>query len=124
MEQGTTIERRRGRRVLLHVPLLIRRVDQQGPSAPLTAVTRNLGLAGVYFETDAASALAVNEVVIASVSVPEAQRRVFPFTRMSGKSRVVRVEVLDADQSHPTRIGVALEFGDEVTALSAIPARG
>jgi hypothetical protein len=84
-------------------------------------VTKDLGLAGVYFETDAETGFAVDEVVMTSVAVPELQRRAFPFTRLAGRGRIVRVQELPGGEK---RIGIALEFGDDVTALTALPTRG
>ena len=108
------VERRRGRRIDLQAPLRIRPAET-GASEPFTEhQTKNVSLAGVYFETNDDDRYAVNQVFVASVSVPEAQRREFPFTRIAGRSRVVRVH------GH----GVALEFGDDVMALTALPTRG
>ena len=118
-------DRRRGRRVDLRAPLLIRRIDAQQPASFNEKVIGNISLAGVYFETDDRDRYAINDVVMASVSVPEPQQRNFPFTRLAGRSRVVRVNELSAQGSPEgrKRFGVALEFGDDVTALTAIPSR-
>jgi len=119
MEQSH-IERRRSRRVILQAPLVIRRgPHQREPTKPL--VTKDIGLAGLYFEAGTDERFTVNEVLTASLSVPEPHRREFPFTRVVGRGRVVRVHRLQ-DEAEP-RVGVAIEFGDEVTALTAIPTR-
>lgn len=123
MQQGST-DRRRGRRVQLEAPLLIRPLRHDGAMPFKAQVIGNISLAGVYFEADAVDAYQVNDVVIASVSIPETQRRLFPFTRVAGRSRVVRVTPLpDLPAGNLKRTGVALEFSDDVTALTAIPAR-
>ena len=115
------IDRRRGRRVALQVPLFIRRAnDAQAVSAQES--TKNVSLAGVYFETAERETYAVGDVLVASVCAGEAQTRGFPFTRLAGRGRVVRVA--DAPPQEPAglqRTGVALEFGNDVTALMAIP---
>lgn len=117
------VERRRERRVALEAPLLIRRLGTSQPEALQERVTKNIGLAGVYFEVEA-DAYAINDPVMISVSVPEPQRRDFPFTRVAGHGRVVRVKEVAGDGSRPgTRFGVALEFGEDVTALMATPSR-
>lgn len=123
MEQGG-IERRRGRRMALEAPLLIRRMGDEA-SQTLQEATKNVGLAGVYFETHAGNPYTVNEVVMTSVAVPEPQRRFFPFTRLTGRGRVVRVtELPPQSPAGPIQYGVALEFGDDLTALTALPVWG
>jgi hypothetical protein len=111
----------------LQAPLLIRRIDtsELGPFTQQT--TENLGLAGVYFETDDGT-FEVNEVVMTSVSIPESERRAFPFTRLAGQGRVVRVNELSgnggAQAGGRKKYGIALEFGNDLTALTSIPSRG
>lgn len=115
------VDRRRGRRIDLRAPVMIRRLSEG--AAPFTSETcHNVSLAGLYFETDAE--YQVNDLVITSVSIPEAHTRNFPFTRLAGKSRVVRILELTPQPPQHKRIGVALEFGDDLTALTALPARG
>ena len=126
MQQGS-VERRRGRRVNLEAPLLIKRTETPSTQPFQEHKTRNIGLAGVYFETDEAHdhTFSVNDVVTASVSVPEGQRREFPFTRVIGRGRVVRITDLPAQSpDQRKRVGIALEFGNDVTALTALPTRG
>lgn len=124
MSSGS-VDRRRGKRVEVQALCRIRRPEHPASDAGLEQVTANISLAGVYFESEQLSPWSVNDVVMASVAVPESQRRLFPFTRLSGRCRVVRVQPLQSPQSGgPARVGVALEFGGDVTALTAIPARG
>ena len=119
------VERRRGRRASVKAPLLIRRFAASGLGPAKEEVAENISLAGVYFETEESSAYAPHDVVMTSVSIPDQQNRQFPFTRVAGRSRVVRVnELLPQGPSGRKRFGIALEFGDDVTALTAIPARG
>lgn len=126
MEQGSA-ERRRGRRITLEAPLLIRRVNTATPEPFRTLVTTNISLVGLYFETDIPDAFSVNDTVVASVSIPEPQRREFPFARVAGPSRVVRVMRVDQppppEGSRRTSVGVALEFSDDITILTASPSR-
>ncbi len=122
MQEGHS-ERRLGRRVGLEVPLLIRR-EGTSDDAFHQEVTKNVSLAGVYFEADGSYPLTLNESVMASVSISEAHTREFPFTRLAGRGRVVRVSPLPSEQGKERqRVGVALEFGKDVTALTAIPHR-
>jgi len=124
MQQGST-ERRRGRRVELAASLSIRPLGPDGVTPFTARIISNISLAGVYFETDDTDTYHVNDVVIASVSIPESGRRLFPFTRVAGRSRVVRVDQLsEPGTGGSKRIGIALEFGDDATALTSTPARG
>ena len=124
MPQGS-VERRRGRRANVQAPLLIRRYGEGGLQTPKEETTKNISLAGVYFETDEAGAYAVNDVVMASVSVPTASTREFPFTRLAGRGRVVRVnERAQEGSTSSKQFSVALEFGQDLTVLTAIPTRG
>ena len=121
MERGQ-IERRRGRRVKMQAPLLVRGV--KGVAAePFTQETiHNVGLSGVYFETQRSDAYAVNDVMITSVSFAEPDTHTFPFRRLAGRSRVVRVEPLPTTNGGRP-CGVALEFSEDLIALSALPPR-
>ena len=124
MNKQGSVERRRGRRAYVEAPLLIRRTGAQG-SASREEVTKNVSLAGVYFETEEGHPYTDNDMVMASVSIPEANAREFPFTRLAGRGRVVRIEPIPQQEpSRSKRFGIALEFGHDLTALSAIPARG
>lgn len=116
-----TVDRRRERRAVLQVPIRIQRVGFPYPAESEEAVTLNVSLGGVYFETDHPQAYAPNDVLVASVSIPETLTREFPFTRLAGRSRVVRVdEMPEARAPDATRYRVALEFGENLTVLSAI----
>lgn len=124
MSQGS-VDRRRGRRVEVQAPCWVRSAEAPAPEKGREQVTVNISLAGLYFESDQPIPWQLNDVVVASVAVPESQRRLFPFTRLSGRCRVVRRQELRPQQpGEPQRTGVALEFGGDVTALTAIPARG
>ena len=120
MDQKHVVERRRGRRINLEVPMVVRKMDEQGPKPFAEQSTKNISLNGVYFEMDGVDGVRVNDVIIASVSIPESQRRDFPFTRLAGRSRVVRViESLTPGDGRP-RTGVACEFSEDVTVLTSI----
>lgn len=118
------IERRRGRRVNLNAPLLIRRVGPSQPESFAQALTKEVSLTGLYFEyeTEGAPEYQMNDVVVASVSVSDPQQREFPFSRLAGRGRIVRVDALaDGKAGARKRFGIALEFGSDVTALAATP---
>ena len=120
MKQGNA-ERRRGRRVPVQAPLILRTPEQPSPQEHTVS---NVSLAGVYFETEELRSLALDTQVLASISIPEHQRRAFPFTRLAGRGRIVRIDELPPQDDTPRRYGVALEFGKDLTALTAIPPWG
>ena len=114
------VERRRGRRAQVQASVVIRRAGEQ-QSTPFKVLTKDVSLAGVYFETENGQ-FAVNDSVMASVAIPPSQTGVFPFKRLAGRSRVVRVKPIGTlSKSSTPRYGVALEFGDDLTVLTALP---
>ena len=117
-----SIERRRGSRASIEAKLRIRPMDAKPADPYRQTTTTNVSLAGVYFEGQEGD-YRMGDEVIASVSVPPAQQRAFPFTRLSGRGRVVRIERLPGPGSAGTRVGIALEFGEDLIALTAIPTR-
>ena len=117
--QPSGAERRRGRRVPIAASLLIRRPDEP---APREHTTQNISLGGVYFETDQPAGLSLNDQILASVAIPAPERRTFPFARLAGRSRVVRIQELSSTPGpDEKRLGIALEFDRDLTALTAIP---
>lgn len=122
MEEARGIDRRRHRRIDLTVPILARR-NTDGMAAPFKqGVAKNLSLAGVYFTTVGWHELTADEIITVSVSVPPEKVRNFPFSRLAGRGRVVRVEELAKVASEgPALFGVALEFGEDLTVLTAAP---
>ena len=124
MNTRGSVEKRRGQRAYVEAPILIRRTGGQG-SSPREEVTKNVSLAGVYFETEEGHPYTSDEMVMASVSIPEAHTRHFPFTRLAGRGRVVRIEEVPQQATTGRKqFGIALEFSQDLTALSAIPSRG
>ena len=117
-------ERRRGRRVEVRAPLLIRRVGTDDSESFLEEVAQNVSLEGIYFRTSRSQAYAVDDLVIASVSLSDPQTRVFPFSRLFGRGRVVRVSELPQKTHEASQqVGIAVTFGPGVTALTAIPSQ-
>ena len=124
MTDQSAVERRRGRRVSLSAPLLIRRVGVSQSEPFAQAVTKEVSLTGLYFECEADETpeYQLNDIVVASVSVSDPHQREFPFSRVAGRGRIVRVDALaDGKGSARKRFGIALEFGNDVTALAATP---
>ena len=122
MDETKGIDRRRHRRIDLTVPILARR-NGEGTDAPFReGVAKNLSLAGIYFTTAGWKQLEADEIMTISVSIPVEKVRSFPFSRLAGRGRIVRVEELAKIASEgPTLYGVALEFGEDLTVLTAAP---
>lgn len=114
------LERRRGPRANVTAPLVVRHLDARKNAPTLEHMTRDISLAGAYFETDRPDAFQKDELVLASITIPEHERRAFPFARLVGRGRIVRVQELPPAQG-AKRFGVAIEFGRDATALTAIP---
>ena len=122
MQQGN-VDRRRGRRADVQASLRIQGTSEGKSEWVKAETTQNVSLAGVYFETEDGGTYHLNHVVTMSISIPSAQTRLFPFTRLAGRGRVIRVRKLPQEESTTTkRYGVSLEFGEDLTALTALPA--
>lgn len=113
------IERRRHRRVELGVPISIRRIQSRESQASSfeEGMTQNISLAGVACTMPTPAPLAVGEMVIISIAIPYESRREFPFARLAGRGRVVR---LKASTPSPD---LAIEFAEDLTVLTATPER-
>jgi hypothetical protein len=121
--QPSGSERRTGRRVNIQAALVLRRIDGQKASQAVECTTRDVSLAGAYFETDQPDGFQPDEVVMASIAIPENDRRTFPFARLAGRSRIVRVQELPQSRG-AKRFGVAIQFTRDATALTSIPTVG
>lgn len=116
----TEVEQRRERRVSFDAPLQVWKADQPRPQSLKSLLAKNVSLHGLYFETD--ESYAPNDILVTSVSIPESSLHTFPFTRLVGRSRVVRVNPLSTPGgSGPPQRGIALQFLDNMTVLTNIP---
>ena len=121
-EEARGIDRRRHRRIDLTVPILARRNTEGNGATFREGVAKNVSLAGVYFTTAGWRLLERDELMTVSVSIPPEKARNFPFSRLAGRGRVVRVdELAKVDNQGPTLYGVALEFGEDLTVLTTAP---
>lgn len=118
-------ERRRQRRIELNVPIAVCSPDEEPPGAWHTGVAKDISLRGVYFTIPPWKAIAMDEVMRFSITIPSELQRAFPFSRLMGRGRVVRVEGM-ARMSEPgwKRLGLAVAFfGEGFTALAGIGSR-
>ena len=120
-----TIERRKSRRADTEAPVPIELRD--GNSAPpVIGQVKNISLAGALCHVQAPCALKPGDEVICSCSLPREGARGFPFQRILGKGRVVRVEAVAGGRragetpSEQDLVAVAIAFAPDVTALATI----
>lgn len=118
---GESRDRRRGGRVALTVPVDV----YQGIGAGSGFVSRfsgestNLSVDGTYVHVPRGARFVPGELVRFSITVPTELRRHFPFSRIIGTSRVVRVD--EHADTPGSATGLALAFCEgAVTMLAAI----
>lgn len=100
-------ERRRHRRIDL--PLLVEGRKQEDKREVFKrATTADISMGGAFFKTSEFQGIGVDDVISVSVSIPRQLADKFPFSRIVGKARVVRVE----------EQGVALEFAPDMVFLA------
>ncbi len=75
----------------------------------------NVSMAGVYFKPSEKDLYQVGDSVICMASIGPEHRRNFPFVRIAGKARVVRIDEGAQGQA------IALSFADDITLLAACP---
>ena len=99
---------------------------QAGQAVPQVVQTTDLSLAGVYCSVGQAEQLAqfeqlmrLNQNLTISITVPYDVRDLFPFSRLIGRGRVVRVDQTGHDASQ--LVGVGIEFAENFTVLTATP---
>lgn len=94
--------RRRHARVGLSVPVQFGRGREQEKASALAYVgqSRDVGTGGVYLTTQGSGSFVPGDILNVSIPIPWEAQRGFPFSRITGIGRVVRVEAQ----------GVAVEF--------------
>lgn len=123
------LERRQFRRAELDLPVTIRPLTPEGSaSESIVGQAKDVSLAGMYCYVTKPAPVASGDTILCSLSIPADHAKLFPFTRIAGKGRVLRV---DGRPRHGTdasgnseRAGVAVAFAADVTALTALPGRG
>ena len=118
------MERRRYRRLPLSTPILMRGTKENMQAPFQEGMTKNLSLAGTCCTLPPGNMFEVDEVVTLSVAIPYELRNNFPFSRLAGRGRILRVEEkpnLGASDSKVRTL--AIEFADNISALTAAPER-
>ena len=107
MRAGDFVEKRTFKRLDLSLPMKIRHVSDSGKEETQDGFTINVSFNGAYVIDINLKGIKAEDKLNISLSVPRDDARDFPFSRLAGKARVVRVE----------KDGVALEFGEEMNRL-------
>lgn len=107
MKRGGFVERRQFKRLDLSLPMTLRRDSGAGKEEEQEGVTLNVSYNGAYVADIEIRDIKLQDTLRISLSVPRDDSRDFPFSRLVGKARVVRVE----------KDGIALEFGEDISRL-------
>ena len=100
MRAGNFVEKRSFKRLDLSLPTELRRETRDGNWESQEGVTLNVSYNGAYVSDISNNNIKPEDTLAVSLSVPRDDARDFPFSRIAGKARVVRVE----------KDGIALEF--------------
>lgn len=119
--EAGAMERRQQPRVRLAVPVLCGKAEahERGRELPWSGWSKDLSAQGVYAMLRERQDVSPGEIVAVDVEIPWESRRAFPFSRIAGTARVVRVDHLAGTTNNPV-CGVALAFCQDVTRLGAM----
>ena len=107
MRVGDFVEKRKFKRLDLSLPMKIRRLSDTGKEEVQDGVTVNVSFNGAYVIDINIKSIKPEDKINISLSVPRDDVRDFPFSRIVGKARVVRVE----------KDAIAVEFGKDMNRL-------
>ena len=118
-----SFDRRQWHRVRLSVRVQFgKHAGSEGQGVcPHTGETISLSSGGLYLSAAGEGTFVPGEILTVSVEIPWEVRGVFPFSRIVGSCRIVRVE--ESSQTQGQKTGLALAFcEDRITLLGAIVA--
>ena len=101
------VEKRRYKRLNLSLPMMLRRLTGEGKEEAIEAMTSNVSYDGVCVIDVDLKNIKPNDNLHITLSVPRDDSRDFPFSRITGKARVVRAEGETC----------GLEFSEDVSRL-------
>ena len=107
MKVDDFVEKRRFKRLDLSLPMKIRRTLGNGKEEALDGLTANVSFNGAYVVDIYLTNINPEDKLNISITVPKDETRDFPFSRIAGKARVIRVE----------KDGIALEFVEDISRL-------
>ncbi|MFC1621360.1 PilZ domain-containing protein [Candidatus Omnitrophota bacterium] len=100
-------EKRQFKRLDLSFPTTLKNFTGDGEHREQEGVTLNVSYNGAYVADIEIKNIKVQDTLKISISVPREETRDFPFSRVVGKAKVIRVD----------KDGVALEFTEDVNRL-------
>ncbi len=101
-------ERRKHKRVALSIPAKVTGPQDAQRVMLERASTVNISQGGAYFRTGDRPEISPGEKVNIHISIPRSEANIFPFSRLAGKAKVIRVE----------KEGMALKFDDDLIFLA------
>ncbi|MBU4312604.1 MAG: PilZ domain-containing protein [Candidatus Omnitrophica bacterium] len=107
MRAGEFSEKRQFKRLDLSLPMILRRVSASGKDNEQEGVTLNVSYNGAYVADIEIKNIKPQDTLRISLSVPRDDARDFPFSRVTGKAMVARVE----------KDAIALEFSEDINRL-------
>lgn len=107
MRMADFIEKRRSKRIGLSLPMKLRRVTKEGKGEFIEGITSNVSYEGAHVINIDLKNIKPNDSLHITLSVPRDESRDFPFSRITGKARVVRAE----------NEACGLEFSEDISRL-------
>jgi len=107
MRTDSFAEKRRFKRLDLSLPMRLKRVLSDGKEEVIDTFTSNVSYTGAYVSEVSLKDVNPEDSLQVSLSVPREDTRDFPFSRFTGRARVIRVEKND----------IALEFNEDISRL-------
>lgn len=118
---ASDFERRKHRRLSIALPMEVRKLEDAGEVMFEQAKTSNISLGGAYLKTRVWKDMRPQEGVYVSISVPRDVSKDFPYSRLVGKARIVRVEMLLENKvDRLAKQGIGIEFSSDFVFLSAV----
>jgi c-di-GMP-binding flagellar brake protein YcgR len=110
MEEGiqSRIDRRRHERVNVSFPFVIRKLRAGAEEFRQEFIAKDISAAGLFFHAPRRFPFRPGDEVSVNISPPENVGDTFPFSRLFGKAKVVRIE--DLLVKGEGEVGVALGF--------------
>ena len=107
IEMNDFTEKRKFKRLGLSLPVKLRCILSNGKEEINNGVTGDISYNGAYVKGINTGNLKLDDKLHMSILIPRDNRDEFPFSRLTGKTRVVRVE----------RDGIAFEFDEDINRL-------
>lgn len=107
-------EQRKDKRFEMNLSVLIKGLESEEKTFR-ESMSKNISRSGVYFTASEWDIEPQKELIV-SVSIPREKTKIFPFSRLAGRAKVIRVDQFGQQRWQ----GVALEFSDDLTYLAAV----